>query len=224
MKNTRHNTFFTSDLHFGHANAIRFNKRPFRDLEHMEETMIKRWNAKVKPEDKVIVVGDFSLGCGKPRLREILSQLNGTKILVKGNHDYTNAEMVTAGFDFSCDFMQIKIANELVSISHYPFKASKAKNFMYKILHKLFPKKFYKPRFFAFQKPNDGGFLIHGHTHDKLKVNGKQIHVGVDAWGFEPIASQKIAEIIAQVNLGIYQENGKVKKRSWWKRLKAWRG
>jgi calcineurin-like phosphoesterase family protein len=172
----------------------------------MEEKQIKRWNARVKPEDRVLVVGDFLLGCSKPRLREILAQLNGTKILIKGNHDLSNAEMITAGFAFSCDFMQLKIANELVNISHYPYRMSKLKRMFFSLMHRLIPRKFYKPRKFVFQKEDDGNFLIHGHTHSKRRVNGKQIHVGVDAWGYEPVPIGKIADIITQIKLGKYKE------------------
>lgn len=209
MRNTRHNTWFVSDLHFGHNAVIRYSNRPFKTLEEMEEKQIKRWNARVKPEDRVLVVGDFLLGCSKPRLREILSQLNGTKILIKGNHDLSSAEMITAGFAFSCDFMQLKIANELVNISHYPYRMPKIKRMFFSLMHKLIPRKFYKPRKFVFQKEDDGKFLIHGHTHSKRRVNGKQIHVGVDAWGYEPVPIGKIADIITQIKLGKYKETEK---------------
>ena len=220
MRNTRHNTFFISDLHFGHDAVIRYSDRPFKSLEEMEEKYIKRWNVRVKPEDRVLVVGDFLLGCGKPRLREILAQLNGTKILIRGNHDLSNAEMITAGFAFSCDFMQLKIANELVNISHYPYRMPKLKRMFFKIMNKLLPKKFYKPRAFAFQKENDGNWLIHGHTHSKRVLRGKQIHVGIDAWG-EPVPVAKIAEIITQVNLGRYKGEGV--KLTLSQRFKQWR-
>ena len=36
--------FYTSDLHLGHANVIRFDKRPFADVEEMDQYIITRWN------------------------------------------------------------------------------------------------------------------------------------------------------------------------------------
>ena len=49
--------FFTSDLHFGHENAIRFDNRPFKTVEEMDEELIRRWNAKVGKGDLVYVFG-----------------------------------------------------------------------------------------------------------------------------------------------------------------------
>ena len=39
--------FFIADLHFGHKDVIAFDNRPFRNVEEMEEEMIRHWNAKV---------------------------------------------------------------------------------------------------------------------------------------------------------------------------------
>ena len=51
--------FFTSDLHFGHANVITFDKRPFTTVEEMDAELIKRWNNKVGTGDLVYVLGDM---------------------------------------------------------------------------------------------------------------------------------------------------------------------
>ena len=42
--------FFTSDLHFGHKNILRFDNRPFTSVEEMDEALIRNWNAKVSDE------------------------------------------------------------------------------------------------------------------------------------------------------------------------------
>src|ERR1700690_2381531 len=77
--------WFTSDLHFGHNNIIRYCQRPFRDVHEMHNAMIQTWNETVKEGDEVYVVGDFSLSARY--CKEFLPRLNGTKILVVGNHD-----------------------------------------------------------------------------------------------------------------------------------------
>ena len=45
------NVHFTSDVHFGHKNIIRYCNRPFKDVDDMDEQLIQRWNSVVKPDD-----------------------------------------------------------------------------------------------------------------------------------------------------------------------------
>ena len=40
-------TFFTSDFHIGHENVLKYDERPFDNLDHMHETLITRYNAMV---------------------------------------------------------------------------------------------------------------------------------------------------------------------------------
>ncbi len=49
--------FFTSDTHFNHTNIIRFCSRPFKDVEHMNETLIANWNRVVGPDNIVFHLG-----------------------------------------------------------------------------------------------------------------------------------------------------------------------
>ena len=43
-------TFFSSDWHISHEKAIEYDKRPFKDINHMHEALIARYNATV-PEN-----------------------------------------------------------------------------------------------------------------------------------------------------------------------------
>lgn len=80
-------TFFTSDLHFGHANVIRFDNRPFETVEEMDKELVIRWNKKVGKNDTVYILGDFLWGTHKKDAKELISSLKGKKVLIKGNHD-----------------------------------------------------------------------------------------------------------------------------------------
>ncbi len=79
---------YISDLHFGHANCVNFDNRPFRDVEEMDRCMIELWNNRVSPEDDVYIIGDFSFRAGKTP-DWYLRQLKGRKHLIVGNHDKT---------------------------------------------------------------------------------------------------------------------------------------
>lgn len=84
--------FFISDLHFGHENVLKFEieegilLRPeFHSIEEMDMTIIENWNSIVGPTDKVYVLGDV---CFNKKKMRYFSIMNGTKILIKGNHDH----------------------------------------------------------------------------------------------------------------------------------------
>jgi calcineurin-like phosphoesterase family protein len=79
--------YFISDLHFGHKYVIAFDKRPFKDVQEMEAEMIRRWNARVSPEDHVFVVGDMFGSVTTAHAGEIVHTLNGKIHLIRGNHD-----------------------------------------------------------------------------------------------------------------------------------------
>ena len=55
------NYWWTSDYHFSHFNIIRYCKRPFKTAEEMNETIIKRHNERVKPDDTVFFLGGLHL-------------------------------------------------------------------------------------------------------------------------------------------------------------------
>lgn len=84
------NVFLISDTHFNHGNILTFKDengnplRVFNDVIEMNEVMVERWNARVQPKDKVYHLGDIAIG--KKGL-SLLERCNGTKVLIKGNHD-----------------------------------------------------------------------------------------------------------------------------------------
>lgn len=79
--------FFTSDLHLGHENVLRFDGRPFATVEEMDAELIRRWNAKVGKGDLVYVLGDFIWKTRNDDAPSLIKNLNGQIILIKGNHD-----------------------------------------------------------------------------------------------------------------------------------------
>ncbi len=79
--------FFTGDLHFGHANVIAFDNRPFKTVEEMDAKLIRRWNNKVGNGDLTYVLGDMIWKARNDDAPELIKSLNGQIILIKGNHD-----------------------------------------------------------------------------------------------------------------------------------------
>ncbi len=89
-------TYFIADTHFGAENILRYENRPFGSAEEMDKMLIENWNGAVSETDEVYVLGDFG---AEGQEEAVLSQLNGIKYLVKGNHDTNSNEYYrNAGF------------------------------------------------------------------------------------------------------------------------------
>lgn len=95
-------TFLISDTHFSHKNIcdqVKFGKgaRPFASVQEMNDTLIARWNSAVGPADTVYHLGDFSMW--KTDKLDIVKELHGTVVLIRGNHDTFPATVyLRAGF------------------------------------------------------------------------------------------------------------------------------
>ena len=114
-------TFLIGDTHFGHEKTCTtFKKpdgsplRPFANAEEMNVEMIKRWNATVKPEDKVYHLGDVVMN---KKFLHIVKELNGRKVLIRGNHDILKTkEYIDVGFE---EIYGVWALNDFV-LSHVP--------------------------------------------------------------------------------------------------------
>jgi len=96
--------FFISDEHYGHSNIITFRHldkpmRNFARVSEMNRYMIRRHNEVVTKEDTTYHLGDFMFTRRWQDVAGILEQLNGSHVLILGNHDNLSAwEYVEAGF------------------------------------------------------------------------------------------------------------------------------
>lgn len=113
--------FFTSDTHFGHSKIIDYCKRPFSSIEEHDKTLIQKWNNTVGQDDTVFHLGDFAYG-NSQFIANIIKQLNGNIILIKGNHDLRN--MNPTLYNIFSDVVyqaRILIDKQTVYLNHFPF-------------------------------------------------------------------------------------------------------
>ena len=112
--------FLISDTHFGHEKTCTTFKRddgsplrPFSCAEEMDEFMVKSWNERVRPNDKVYHLGDVVIA---RKCLKTLARLNGDKVLIRGNHDIFQLEDYTTYFR---DIRGYHVMNGLI-LSHVP--------------------------------------------------------------------------------------------------------
>lgn len=113
--------FYISDLHFGHFNIIRYDNRPFRTVEEMDNILIENWNKTVSNDDTVYILGDISWH-DESKTVEIFKQLNGVKVLIKGNHDNIKRDSeLSKCFASIRDYAELYLDKKRkVIVSHYP--------------------------------------------------------------------------------------------------------
>lgn len=157
--------FFSSDTHYSHANIIKYCNRPFSSVDEMNDSMIERWNSKVKSDDDAYIIGDFSFGDINKSI-EILKQLNGKITLIYGNHDKSvkKHQELHNKFYQCVDYLELNINGQFIIMSHYAM--------------------------LVWNKARYGSWMLHGHSHGTLKYpfECKILDVGVDSHDFYPLS------------------------------------
>ena len=166
--------FFTADTHFYHKNIIKYENRPFKSIEEMNEVMIKKWNTKVKPTDSIYILGDFIFSDGATA-NQLVKRLNGKKYLIKGNHD---SFLRDNQFDRSLlgwikDYYLLRDNNIKYALFHYPIAVWDCKHY--------------------------GSIHLYGHVHSNkdnhhpLLINLENAYnVGVDVNNYEPVSINEV--------------------------------
>lgn len=174
--------FFTSDQHFGH-NKVAVDIRGYKSTEEHNDDVIKAWNRKVKKDDQVFVLGDFSLKTpDHPDFENWVQSLAGRKFLIWGNHDagfgmHRDAhryvkKYLDAGFESVAAYGRVRIGGVSLLLSHFPYSGDHTEG----------------ERYTQYRLRDERIPLIHGHTHLNKQISNStkgtyQFHVGWDAWG-----------------------------------------
>jgi calcineurin-like phosphoesterase family protein len=172
--------WFTSDLHLFHKNIITYCKRPFSNTEEMNLKIINNWNYKVAEDDVVYIIGDIAFK-GKTIVKEILNKLNGTKILIRGNHDRKD------NIPDDC-FLEVVKRKQIVGegydfiLVHDPAEAS------------------------ANHTNNQKYLCGHLHSEPERRIYKNWVDIGVDGNNFYPISLDEVIKIFkdeAEKKLGV---------------------
>lgn len=179
------NVFVISDTHFGHKNIMkyedRYSKLGVETIEEHDKVLIDLWNTTVKQNDLIYILGDFSFRKGEAT-NELLKQLNGDKVLIKGNHDIylDNKNFDKSLFKGIYDYKEIRYKGVEVILMHYP---------IYRFKH----------------MERDKAVHLFGHIHNcYMPLPKKCYNVGAILNGFRPIS---LLEAIRRAQLnegGIY--------------------
>ena len=125
-------------IHFG---------RPFKNINEMDNTIVKNWNDTVTDNDLVYIIGDFWYKGDTPA-EVYLSRLKGRKVLIKGNHDdswLSDESEAIFYFERIESYYEYEDKELAFNLCHYPM--------------------------LDWYGGSEGRYLIHGHTHSARFLN-----------------------------------------------------
>ncbi len=139
--------YFTADLHFYHK--FMASHRGYDNVEEMNSDIINRINRRVTSDDELYILGDLSFS-NVDNTARILSELNGRKYLIKGNHDNDKKLIkLQTHFEWIKDYHLLKLSIEGIKyyliMFHYPLM--------------------------TWDRAHHGTWHIHGHSHGNLVSN-----------------------------------------------------
>jgi len=168
--------WFTSDLHLSHANIIKYCKRPFINTFEMDQKLIYNWNSVVNADDIVYVLGDFMVWYKAEHDPDyFLSNLNGSKILITGNHDKEKVINAKGWKEVHKTIYEAEINGQYIVMCHYAMR--------------------------VWNGSHKGAWHLFGHSHGKLNEFGKSFDIGVDSWNYTPISFDQVKEKMNSLSL-----------------------
>jgi len=165
----------------------------------MHQVLINNYNAAVRDTDICYFLGDFAMGT-VDQIKSIVDQLNGTKVIVLGNHDRGAAAMVRCGFDVAVNMASIVVAGKVVTMTHCPLRGVYREDVTNMRGSEVGNNWHGEHKHFQYSVPDFGQYHLHGHTHKtpEERVLNRQWDVGVRANGYKPVSSSHIESWIAR--------------------------
>lgn len=162
--------WYTADPHFGHKGIMKHCDRPFDSVSQMDAAIIDNYNQKVKPNDRLFILGDFCWGNNPTEYSQRINCKNIT--LVHGNHDpagVTKSEV----WERSVQYLEVKDSGHHLVLFHYPI--------------------------LEWNGWFRGSWHLYGHvhgTHAKKEEGSRRLDIGVDVHNFQPLDIKDIREIM----------------------------
>jgi calcineurin-like phosphoesterase family protein len=162
--------------------VIKYDERPFADVEEMNESLIENWNHYVDDEDVVFYLGDLSFDKNGKQTQELVNQLKGKIHYILGNHDKEKDIRKLNRFETVSDYVNLSVLDldnprkwQDIMMMHYPI--------------------------LSWDKAHHGSWMIHGHCHQSISdtefhKTRRILDVGCNGWDYTPVHYSDIKEIL----------------------------
>lgn len=158
--------YFSADFHFGHSGIIKLARRPWNNVDEMDEGLIELHNQTVTDADIVYYIGDFAFKTPE----RYLTRLKGKEHhLIMGNHDYRqNQTTLRRIFDSVQDVLYLRFEKQRFFLSHYAHR--------------------------TWRNSIHGSYHLYGHSHGSLPDYNRSMDVGVDAQNYRPVSIEEVVQ------------------------------
>ena len=178
--------WFASDYHFCHANVIKYDERPFKNVDEMHEALIENWNHYVAEDDVVFYLGDLSFDKNGKQTQELVNQLKGQIHYIMGNHDKEKDIRKLNRFETISDYVNLSVLDpdnprkyQDIMMMHYPI--------------------------LSWDKAHHGAWHLHGHCHGSLMKDtnydwyykNKVMDVGCCMTDYHPLHYTDVKQIMS---------------------------
>lgn len=170
--------WFMSDLHYNHANVIKFNNRPFNSVEEMNTYIETELIEKVGPSDIIFDMGDLFWKTDEDSMEQVIKSASPKEwYKILGNHDNWNVYKVSdigKMFTLISDLLEINVnyqgKNYKLVLCHYPMVSWRDKS--------------------------RGSLMISGHCHGNIDTfNDESPDLRVDV-GFDGGLAKKVGSFL----------------------------
>jgi calcineurin-like phosphoesterase family protein len=162
----------------------------------MHSELIKNFNKQVPVDGLTYFLGDIATHSAE-LTKNVIEQLNGTKIIVVGNHDKKYESLYNVGFAAVMHNATIFIQKERVTMSHCPLTGTFREDTT--DMKGSVPGENWhgETRNKRFSVPDEGQFHLSGHIHSpnggKSKtILGRQMDVGLPGNNYRPVHISKV--------------------------------
>lgn len=166
--------YFSSDLHLGDQNILKYEKRPFTSVEEMNARIISNFAEVLQPGDDLWILGDFVKGANTELAEEFFNRIPGRKHLVSGNHDRETIKKLPQWHSVN-GLVEMKADGQPVTLCHYPLMTWNG----------------------AHHDSDDPSILsiqLFGHIHGLTRGWWRAVNVSVDVWNFTPVTIGEIRQ------------------------------
>jgi calcineurin-like phosphoesterase family protein len=157
--------WLVADWHLG-TDEFDIRQRPFTSPQEHVEFLTTKHNSVVSPDDEVLVVGDVVDNKAHKTYLNCVSEFNGRKRLIRGNHDRRFSDSELSQYFYRVeeegDGLEVDCWGMRCWATHYP---SRGRADMFNLV---------------------------GHIHSAWKYQLNMFNVGVDVNHFYPVAAEKI--------------------------------